>query len=73
MATNIASINYQRTPDFSYTYSFSHRYRPRSDINRPAGSLARSQACRIAVRRSPEHSGRQTTFPGGSRPGRASR
>jgi hypothetical protein len=46
----IAGINYQRTPDFSYTYSFNHRMRPRSDINRPAGSLARSQACNAALR-----------------------
>ena len=47
---SIASINYQRTPDFAYTYSFSHRMRPRADINRPAGSLARSQACNAALR-----------------------
>ena len=47
---SIAGINYQRTPDFSYTYSFNHRMRPRADINRPAGSLARSQACNAALR-----------------------
>jgi hypothetical protein len=47
---SIAGINYQRTPDFSYTYSFPHRMKPRSDINRPAGSLARSQACNAALR-----------------------
>ncbi|MCX6876484.1 MAG: hypothetical protein NTW21_22150 [Verrucomicrobia bacterium] len=46
----LASINCQRTPDFSYTYSFQHRYRPRLDINRPAGSLARSQACNACLR-----------------------
>ena len=46
----VAGINYQRTPDFSYTYSFSHRMRPRLDINRPAGSLGRSQACNAALR-----------------------
>lgn len=46
----IAGINYQRTPDFSYTYSFDHRMRPRLDINRPAGSLARSQSCNAALR-----------------------
>ncbi len=46
----IAGINYQREPDFSYTYSFNHRMRPRMDINRPAGSLARSQACNAALR-----------------------
>jgi len=47
---SIAGINYQRTPDFSYTYSFNHRMKPRADINRPAGSLARSQACNAALR-----------------------
>jgi Prenyltransferase and squalene oxidase repeat len=47
---SIAALNYQRTPDFSYTYSFEHRMRPRLDINRPAGSLARSQSCNAALR-----------------------
>lgn len=47
---SLASINYQRTPDFSYTYSFSHRMHPRRPINRPAGSLARSQACNACLR-----------------------
>lgn len=47
---SLVGINWQRTPDFSYTYSFNHRMRPRSDINRPAGSLARSQACNAALR-----------------------
>lgn len=46
----IAGINYQREPDFAYAYSFNHRMRPRADINRPAGSLARSQACNAALR-----------------------
>ena len=46
----IYGIQLQRTPDFSYTYSFTHRMRPRLDINRPAGSLARSQACNAALR-----------------------
>ena len=44
------SIRVQRTPDFSYTYSFSHRMHPRNDINRPAGSLARSQVCNACLR-----------------------
>ena len=47
---SIAAINYQRTPDFSYTYSFSHRMHPRVEINRPAGSLSRSQACNASLR-----------------------
>lgn len=46
----ITGINWQRNPDFTYDYSFDHRYRPRLDINRPAGSLARSQACNAALR-----------------------
>jgi len=44
------SILIQRTPDFSYVYSRNHRYRPRGDISRPAGSIARSQACNAAMR-----------------------
>jgi len=47
---SLASINAQRSPDFSYSYSFAHRMRPRLDINRPAGSLARSQSCNAALR-----------------------
>ena len=47
---SLVSLNAQRTPDFSYAYSFNHRMRPRTDINRPAGSLARSQACNAALR-----------------------
>ncbi len=46
----LESIRIQRTPDFSYTYSFQHRMRPRIDINLPAGSLARSQACNACLR-----------------------
>ena len=47
---SLAGLNYQKTPDFCYVYSFSHRWRPRVDINRPAGSLARSQACNACLR-----------------------
>jgi hypothetical protein len=47
---SLVSINLQRTPDFAYTYSFSHRMHPRTDINRPAGSLSRSQACNACLR-----------------------
>ncbi len=47
---SVTSINRQRTPDFAYTYSHDHRLRPRSPINRPAGSLARSQACNATLR-----------------------
>ena len=47
---SLKSIRMQRTPDFSYVYSFPHRRVPRGDINRPAGSLARSQTCNAAMR-----------------------
>lgn len=47
---SLASVERQRTPDFSYVYSHSHIYRPRTPINRPAGSLARSQACNATLR-----------------------
>ena len=45
-----AGVRAQRTPDFAYVYSFTHRMRPRLDINRPAGSLARSQSCNACLR-----------------------
>lgn len=43
-------VKAQRTPDFAYVYSFPHRMKPRLDINRPAGSLARSQSCNACLR-----------------------
>ncbi len=46
----LRGIERQKTPDFSYVYSHPHRIRPRGPINRPAGSLARSQACNAALR-----------------------
>ena len=46
----VASIQRQRTPDSAYTYSLSLRMHPRADINRPAGSLGRSQACNACLR-----------------------
>jgi hypothetical protein len=45
-----ASIVRQRKPDFSYCYSESWRYYPMYQINRPGGSLGRSQACNLAMR-----------------------
>ena len=47
---SLASIERQRTPDFSYVYSHDHILYPRVPINRPAGSLARSQACNAALK-----------------------
>ncbi len=46
----ITAIKLQRSPDFAYAYSFPHRMYPRKDINRPAGSLSRSQACNACLR-----------------------
>lgn len=51
VARGMASIVRQRKPDFSYLYADGHRWRPMRTINRPAGSLGRSQACNIALRR----------------------
>ncbi|MEM9236768.1 MAG: hypothetical protein AAGB14_08320 [Verrucomicrobiota bacterium] len=50
LRSSLASIERQRTPDFSYVYSHDHRMYPRGGINRPAGSLARSQACNAALK-----------------------
>lgn len=47
----VESIQLQRNPDFSYIYDFRHRWAPRRPINRPAGSLGRSQACNAALRK----------------------
>jgi hypothetical protein len=46
----ISSLNAQRAPDFAYTYGFYLRMVPRKDVNRPAGSLSRSQSCNAALR-----------------------
>ncbi len=45
-----ASIRRQRKPDFSVLYGEHHKYKPMYPINRPAGSLGRSQACNVAMR-----------------------
>ena len=46
----IAATEKQRLPDFSYLYGSYLRNEPRMGINRPAGSLGRSQACNLALR-----------------------
>ncbi len=46
----MASIVRQRNGDFSYCYGEYLKSRPRYGINRPAGSLGRSQACSVAMR-----------------------
>lgn len=46
----IDSIQRQRFPDFAYAYGEYLKMSPRYGINRPAGSLGRSQACNLALR-----------------------
>ena len=46
----IKSINRQRKPDQSYLYGEYLKARPMYGINRPGGSLGRTQACSIALR-----------------------
>ncbi|MEX0612146.1 MAG: prenyltransferase/squalene oxidase repeat-containing protein, partial [Pirellulales bacterium] len=46
----IASILRQQKPDFSYAYGEYLRMMPMHLINRPGGSLGRSQACNLALR-----------------------
>ena len=46
----MASIRRQRKPDFSYVYGEYLKYRPMLPVNRPGGSLGRSQACNLAMR-----------------------
>ena len=49
---SIQSIQRQRKPDFSYFYSFRGptKAQPMRSINRPGGSLGRSQCCNYALR-----------------------
>ena len=46
----VDSIHRQRNPDFSYLYGEYLKWAPRHPINRPGGSLGRSQACNVALR-----------------------
>ncbi|MEO9930857.1 hypothetical protein [Rhodopirellula bahusiensis] len=46
----VASLGRQQKPDFSYLYSEDLQYRPMREINRPGGSLGRSQCCNAAMR-----------------------
>jgi hypothetical protein len=45
----VASIERQRKKDNSYLYGEYLKYQPMLPINRPAGSLGRSQACNLAL------------------------
>ncbi len=47
----LRTLEQQRTPDWAFVYSLSHQFRPRYAINRPAGSLGRSQVCLAAMRK----------------------
>jgi hypothetical protein len=47
----IESLQAMRNPDSTYAYSYGHRWKPRGLINRPAGSLGRSQTCNAALRK----------------------
>ena len=46
----MASLVRQRNGDFAYCYGEYLKLQPRRAINRPAGSLGRSQACNVAMR-----------------------
>ncbi|QDT57879.1 hypothetical protein SV7mr_03640 [Stieleria bergensis] len=46
----IAAIERQKRPDFSYLYGEYLKDRPAREINRPGGSLGRSQCCNVGLR-----------------------
>jgi hypothetical protein len=46
----VEATKLQQMPDFSYLYGSYLKWRPRREVNRPAGSLGRSQACNLALR-----------------------
>jgi hypothetical protein len=46
----VASILRQQKADFSYLYGESLKMEPMMGVNRPGGSLGRSQACNLALR-----------------------
>ncbi|HJT32440.1 MAG TPA: prenyltransferase/squalene oxidase repeat-containing protein [Pirellulales bacterium] len=46
----IAATKRQQKPDFSYLYGEYLKYMPMHPVNRPGGSLGRSQACNLALR-----------------------
>jgi hypothetical protein len=47
----LAAIRRQTKPDRSYLYGEHHKYKPAHPVNRPGGSLGRSQACNATLRR----------------------
>lgn len=50
MDRGLREIHRQQNPNFTYLYSRNWKWRPTGIINRPAGSLGRSQACNLALR-----------------------
>jgi hypothetical protein len=46
----MASLRRQQKPDFSYFYGEYLKWKPMLGINRPGGSLGRSQVCNLALR-----------------------
>jgi hypothetical protein len=46
----VAAVKRQRKPDFSYVYGEYLKMHPMMPINRPGGSLGRSQVCNYALR-----------------------
>ncbi len=46
----VESLHRQRKPDFTYDYGEYLKMRPMHPVNRPGGSLGRSQACNVALR-----------------------
>ncbi len=46
----VAATKRQQKPDFAYLYGEYLKYRPMRGINRPGGSLGRSQCCNAALR-----------------------
>jgi hypothetical protein len=46
----LAATRRQQLEDFSYLYGEYLKWQPRRGINRPGGSLGRSQACNVALR-----------------------
>lgn len=47
----IAAVERQRKPDFTYIYGEYLKYAPMHPVNRPGGSLGRSQVCNLALRK----------------------
>jgi hypothetical protein len=46
----VAALGRQQKPDFTYLYSENLQFQPMRGINRPGGSLGRSQCCNVAMR-----------------------